>query len=330
MEATVLDMTKLNAHQSSSPNRSKKTRDVFRRKISKRGTNDNGSYDESETSSLSATDSSSCIFRSALEDLDKFFDSKEEVQVDQGHIKCNFTELIEQTLLREGTSKQGKTSRLLAAKDAILAAINQDFTEILLGQNETSETSGLDSHLFAATRLVQEFLAVRPLLNEHTCMPESIEELIFTILQDFIHPRLQYQYLLQLSSSELTPGEAAKLVTWIEQDFLDALAASSCSTLKPSTEWMNDRDKLVQYYLEHDVRDEMKRSIQILIQQEVSLREDRDGHMYSGTCIRALPRTSFLSWIRNSLSPKIACRASIRNKSWRLAIKNSPTCSIAG
>ena len=185
----------------------------------------------------------------------------------------HLTNLVKSTLIRNhnksntSTTTWQKTSTLLAAKDKLIAAMNQDYVEILLDQadqgnyndHETSGsgTSDIHVHLLAASHLLGQFVNLETTINEETSLPERVSEMIFETIQDFIRPRLVDQYS-QPFVERLSPGDAAETIVWIESVLLETTIQDTYPHLTPSSKWLKDRDLLVDLYMDRAVRQEMQ------------------------------------------------------------------------
>lgn len=194
--------------------------------------------------------------------------------------------------------------------------INQDYTEIILDQSLVGRY-GVEVHLGAANHILNEFLSLQNVIQK-TSTPKSLQELIFGAVEEYIQPRIVDYY--QTIDENLTPGDAAKIATWID-NFLNVMR-DLCPGLQIVESWKQDREKLVEHYLQLGVFQEMKelleRSLQLFYRKD--LRQDRNGHMVMG-----LPgQIAYMFEQELSVASEI-CHLSTMSECWRLATWKSQT-----
>jgi hypothetical protein len=200
-----------------------------------------------------------------------------EVKVDSNlsSVMVNFKKSVED-LLQDGTGTILITTH---QRQELTGEINQDYTEILLEQRGEHM---VDVHLGAATHVVNEFFAVQDIILAKARMPSSMQDVIFEVLQDFIYPRVSNHYSNKSIMDKLTPRDAAKIATWIDE-FVDRMN-KECPDLEIQQSWEQDREHLIQHYLDQSVRCKMNevltRARQLLSTQDV--REESQGHLVTG------------------------------------------------
>ena len=237
-----------------------------------------GSDGETAAPSITSTSASSVqrMVDEELEDL-KILESNN-VPEDEISIRYNFQELVNGILLAQSSSKWRKTSTLMTSKKKIHDAINDDYTEILLDQSRFGR-DGVEVHLLAADHVVNEFVGIYRLLAEHTTMPLSLQEMILSIVEEYIRPRISDYYTIRTGQGlEFSPGDTAKVITWIDR-YLKTLS-SHCLDVRADKCWETDRDSLVTVYIDF-VRQEMKTLLMRAHSLEVNIRIDKDGHAVS-------------------------------------------------
>jgi len=237
-----------------------------------------GSDGETAAPSITSTSASSVqrMVDDELEDL-KIFDSIN-MSVDETAIRYNFQELINGILLTQSMSKWRKTSTLMTSKKKIHDSINDDYTEILLDQSNFGR-DGVEVHLLAADHVVNEFVGIQWLLTEHTAMPLSLQEMILSIVEEYIRPRISDYYTIRTGKClEFSPGDTAKVITWIDR-YLTTLS-SHCPDARADECWEKDRDSLITVYIDF-VRQEMKTLLERAHSLEVNIRIDKEGHAIS-------------------------------------------------
>jgi hypothetical protein len=228
---------------------------------------------QDETSSLVTVSRS---YQDALAELDYF----DELDVDSTILNEHASSL--RNLITETLSHPNKQLNLLAATDLIRSKIHKDYTEVLLDHSYLDQSDfDVPVHLLAANHLLKEFLAdqVQDLIRS-AFMPDTIQEAIFRVVEDYIQPRIANMYS---NSDDVTPADAAKIASWIDS-FL-AVMESQCPGLEPMLLWRADCESLVEHYLNRGVRQEMKELVQrslSLLQSDKDIREQSDGILVTG------------------------------------------------
>jgi hypothetical protein len=175
-----------------------------------------------------------------------------------------------------------KGLNLLAATDLIRAKIHKDYTEVLLDHSSLDQCDfTIPVRLLAASHLVQEFLAEQvQVLIRSAFMPDTIQEAIFRVVEDYIQPRIADLYS---NTNDVTPADAAKIALWID-NFLTVMN-SHCPLFEPMPLWRTDCERLVEHYLNRGVRQEMKELVQRsmdLTRTEKDVREQSNGILVTG------------------------------------------------
>lgn len=283
----------------------KKPWKFFRRRPNKQKDADATSIQDTEASSSSVAQS----LKEALAELDflddividDFFVSSEQGEgsgrpqlVNQR--PSSLSNLITSTLSDPDPSRQMK---LLSSKEDLKDKIHKDYTEVLLEHSSMQDHCLLEAHLLAATHVVHEVLepSVQELIQSAT-MPETLQEMVFTAVENYIQPRMANLYS-QLDA--VAPADAAKLVSWIDA-FL-ATVQERCPLLEPAQSWCTDCSMLLNHYLDTGVR----KNIQELVQRSLDFRTDAHVRQKpDGTLVTAYPnQIGFLCDIQLSVAKEL-------------------------
>jgi hypothetical protein len=209
----------------------------------------------------------------------EYFDELDDDHVVLNEHSSSLRHLITETLSHPDTNKR---LSLLAADDLIRVKIHKDYTDVLLDHSSLDQCDfDIPIHLLAANHLVQEFLAeqVQDLIRS-TFMSDTIREVIFHVVEDYIQPRIAHLYS---NIDDVTPADAAKIVSWID-NFLNVMK-SQCPLLEPMPLWRVDCERLVEHYLDRGVRREMKELVQRSMdfsRSEKDIREQSNGIFVTG------------------------------------------------
>lgn len=207
----------------------------------------------------------SCKFRGILETI---FDRKE-----------NKTVLIPQAQIK-------KIERSIAA----------DYTEGLLHHSGTAR-HGVDLHLLCASLVMDQFWEAQEMILQ-TNMPRTAQESVFYAVENYIWPRIVDQFY---PMSDLTPDAAAMAISWmcIFEDKLTCIAPD----LALREEWGEERQCLLNYYLDRAVRHETT----ILLQEVLKLHSDDNLRREAeGNVVTSFPEeTSYI--INQQLHVASAC-----------------------
>jgi len=262
--------------------------------------------DAHDAASIQETDDASSVAQSleeALAELDLLDDiqndSDDELaglqNDDATHAASSLRNLITVTL--EPTSAH-RQIMLLSATDTLQSKIHKDYTAILLLDQSQQQEYCLEASLAAAKHVVQEFLSVQDLI-QHATMPDTLQELVFVTIQDYIYPRIAHLYS---ALDTVTPADAAKIVSFIHH-FL-ATIEDQCPSLQPYEAWTTDCEILVQHYLATGVRQEMQELVQRSLDFQNS--EDDVRKLANGTLVTGYPnQISFLCEIQLQVAQEL-------------------------
>jgi Exocyst complex component Sec6 len=149
-------------------------------------------------------------------------------------------------------------------REEIRNSIKQDYNEILLEQHallgDNNKLLQVDAIHHAATHVIQEFLASRPILHATTYMGGTNQDVVYEVLEDFVYPQIVGSY--SPINNTLTPANAAKAVTWIDH-FVETMKSTTSSCPGDDDDvhirdaWLQDRDDLVMHYIIKGVQREM-------------------------------------------------------------------------
>jgi len=214
----------------------------------------------------------------------------------KNNTKYAFRSFVEESLGTAGRrtshsngNKWNATSRLLASEDRLVAAMNVDYTEVLLEEHlrrqeqQQSSAGGVGPHLRAALHLLWEFVKdVQPLLEDgaYSAMPDSLCDMVYGAMEGYVRPRIVDFYSEEPLLGRLTPGDAAQIARFVDE-YLQILT-ERCPSVTPSPEWPADLERLVDLYMDRAVRNEMRAMMQRCVDLEANVREDSEGNMVTG------------------------------------------------
>jgi hypothetical protein len=219
-------------------------------------------------------DSSSVVTNSLIEALAELDELDDQKALLNEH--ASLRHLITETLSDPDTYKQ---LNLIASKDQLRYKIHKDYTEVLL-DHASPDQCDVQVKLHAASHLIQEFVAgqVQQLIRS-TIMPDTIQEVIFRAVEDYIQPLIADLYS---DIDDVTPADAAKIISWVD-NFL-ATMDRQCPLLEPLPSWRADCELLVEHYLNRGVRREMKELVQrsLDFRSDLDVREQPNGLLVTG------------------------------------------------
>lgn len=176
--------------------------------------------------------------------------------------------------------KSNKTVLLnTSQRKEIHRAIATDYTRILLLNESSVASSGslndLEVHLDCAKHILDQFWEAQEMILR-TSMAATAQEMLFQTVEDYLIPRFMDQIY---PMSQLSEQSTAKAVKWICQ--MDHDMHQFVPDLIIRKEWSEEREKLVDHYLDLAARSQLRSLLGKLLEEhcEENIQHDLSHHL---------------------------------------------------
>lgn len=228
-------------------------------------------------------DSTSSSSKRSTEEQCELHVADDDSQLQQDIVEDPFQYKFRKELARLFDGKANKTVLLTEAQmEHVRCVINEDYTEVLLHEVLADESieprHDISVHMRCASHVLGQFWEMQATIQQ-TRMASTIGETIFLEVEDYIFPRLVDKiHPLDV----LKPNVVSSILTWMDE--METSMKQHAPELGFREEWTEERNELLQYYLDHAVRKETRKLHReaLYLHSNEDIRHDADGYTVTG------------------------------------------------